>query len=434
MGEQFREDENVLQFMSERDHTEQRNSGEDPRHNQNYLENKDVSLYECFSICWRGKIITVEPIVFLYVLERYLVVLFSGLYYYQRFARDSLQAANYSISEYFCINASYLDEVLGEGASDSVEDNATELTFYVVLSATLVSITSTVIMGPMTDLYGRKFALISVYIGRMIGELMILVIVYCGLNLNWYIAATVISSLFGDYGVFVMAITAYVSDISSLKMRLLRIGLLGLVTYISTGVSTIIGGTWINEVDCDFKSVSWAPFICCIVGVLASMFTFPESLSKDQRRLKRSSAESCNRVKIIWGGLMLYFRRGLVTIKLWISLFVLLLLLTIARGALLIETFFFIRRPLEWSPEEIGLYGGYNAVTHGLSLLLLMPTALAIGVPDVVLAIIGVLSSCLGYLFTAGVRKTWHMFASRYNLDYISHATFAIYSFIISRH
>ena len=409
MGEKYRKDENILQ----RECTDQHNKSH-PRDNQ--IE--DVILYECFSILWRAKIITVEPIVFLYVLERYLVVLFSGLYFYQRFARDSLQAANYSTpGEYFCINASYLDEVLGEGASDSVEDSATELTFYVALSATLVSITSTVIMGPMTDFYGRKFALISVYIGRMIGELMILVIVYYSLNLNWYIASTVISSLFGDYGVFVMAVTAYVSDISSLKKRLLRIGILGLVTYISTGVSTVIGGTWISKVDCDFKSVAWAPFISCVVGVLASMFTFPESLSKDQRKLKRSSAESCKGLKNIWSGLMLYFRRRLVTIKLWINLLVLLLLLTIARGALLIETFFFIRRPLEWSPEEIGLYGGYNAVTHGLALLLLMPMAHAIGVPDVILAIIGVLCSCLGYLFIAGVRKTWHMFASRYYSD-----------------
>jgi len=377
----------------------------------------DVSFYEGFSSCWKAKIITIEPIVFLYVLERFILVLFSGLYYYQRFARDSLRTSNHSMtSEHFCINSSYLDNVLGKGASDSVENNATQMTFFVVLSGTLVSITSTVILGPLTDTYGRKFALISVYIGRMIGELMVLIIVYYSLDLDWYIIATVISSVFGDYGVFVMAITAYVADISSFKMRLLRIGVLGLVTYISTGVGTIISGTWINEVDCDFKSVAWAPFICCVIGVLASMFAIPESLSEDKRDLNRSSTKSCNRLKIIWSGLLLYFRYKLVTIKLWISLFVLLILLTIAQGSLLIETFFFIRQPLEWTPEQIGLYGGYNSLTHGLALLLLMPVTLAIGIPDVVLAIIGALSSCLGYLFTAGVRKTWQMFASRCNL------------------
>ena len=129
---------------------------------------------------------------------------------------------------------------------------------------------------------------------------------------------------------------------------------------------------------------------------------------------------------------MLYFRHRLVTVKLWISLFVLLMLLTISRGSLLIETFFFIRQPLEWSPEQIGLYGGYNAVTHGLALLLLMPIALAVGIPDVLLAIIGVLSSCLGYLFIAGVKETWQMFASKYNNVYI--ILILCYSFIISRH
>lgn len=375
-----------------------------------------VSLCECLSLCWKAKIITVEPIVFVYVLERLLLLLFSGLYYYQRFARDSLQASNHSKSisdEYFCIDASYLDERLGEGASDSVEDDATQLTFFVVLSSTLVSVTSTIIMGPLTDSYGRKFALISVFVGRMIGDLMILIIVYYNLDLNWFIVSSVIASIFGDYSVFTMGITAYVADISSLKMRLLRIGMLGLVTYISSAMSTVIGGTWINEVDCDFKSVAWAPFICCIIGVLASMFTFPESLSKHQRKLNRSSTQSCKGLKIIWSGFMLYFRRKMVTIKLWISLFVLLMLLTISRGALLIETFFFIRKPLEWTPEQIGLYGAYNSVTHGLGLFVLMPIALAIKISDVGVAIIGLLSSCLGYLLTAGVRKTWHMFASK---------------------
>lgn len=389
-------------------------------HDQYDLEydDDDVSLNKCFSLCWKAKIITVEPIVFLYVFERYFAFLFSGLYYYQRFARDRLHAAgNYSITgEHFCINASYLDELLGEGTSDSVETNSTQLTLYVVLSGLVISIVSTIIIGPMTDSYGRKFALILVYVGRMFSELMALIIVYYSLDLNWFIVATVISSVFGDYGVFLMAITAYVTDISSVKMRLLRIGVLSLVSTISSGVTTVIGGTWINEVDCDFRSVVWGPFICCIIGILTSMFAIPESLSKDQRKLNRSAANNCQRLKVIWSGFMLYFRHKLVTIKLWIILFALLMVLTISRGAILIETYFFIRRPLEWSPEEIGLYGGYNSVTHGLGLLLLMPIAHAIGVSDVVLAIIGILSTFLGYLFTAGIKKTWHMFASKYNL------------------
>jgi len=123
----------------------------------------------------------------------------------------------------------------------------------------------------------------------------------------------------------------------------------------------------------------------------------------------------------------------LVTLRLWICLLVLLLFITINRGTLLIDTYFFIRRPLEWSPEQIGYYGGYNSVTHGMALLLLMPIALTVGIPDVILAIVGVVCSGVGYLFIAGVKETWQMYASKsvYVSDYYF---FFHFSFIISRH
>ena len=394
------EDETVLQL------TEQESHDSPAQKVSNSREAEEMKLSECVSLCWRNEIITIEPIVFLYIVERYLAFLLSSLYFYQRYARDKL---NETMTEHFCINSSYLDDMYGDGTSDSVDRKAANLTFIVIVSSVVVIIASTIIIGPLTDQYGRKFALISVYVGRMISELFVLIIVYYELDLNMFIVSAVISSAFGDFGVFVMAVTAYVADISTHTTRLLRIGMISLINFVGIAVIIITGGIWIEEVNCDFRPIAWGPFVCSLVGILMSVFLVPESLPKGQRRI----SSNARGLKALWIGFSLYLKPKLVTLKLWICLVVLLLYITINRGTALIETYFFIRRPLEWGPEQIGYYGGYNSVTHGLALLLLMPIALALGIPDVILAIFGVVCSSVGYLFIAGVKETWQMYASK---------------------
>jgi len=325
--------------------------GQDTR--QNSHRSEELSLHECVSTCWRHKVITVEPIVFLFVIERYLSLLFSSLYFYQKFARDKL---NETMTEYFCINASYLDDVYGDGTSDSVDSKAANFVFLVVVGSVLAAVASTIVMGPLTDQLGRKFALISVYVGRMFGELFILIIVYYNLDLNLFIVSAVISSAFGDYSVFVMAVTAYVADISIHTTRLLRIGVLSLLTFAATALITITGGIWIDQVNCDFRPVAWGPFVFCLIGTVMSMFSVPESLPKEQR-----GASNVRGLKAIWIGLSLYLKPKLVTLKLWICLLILLIFITINRGTLLIENYFFITShswcAMQWSRIPVYCWG-----------------------------------------------------------------------------
>jgi len=376
------------------------------------LEEK-VKLNECCTLYWRTKIITVEPVTFLYMLGTYFTLSFAFQYYFQRYARDILQSANHTVRHDICISDEYLNSTVGKGADDAAEDDAAHLTFLIALSSMVMSVVSTVFMGPLTDRFGRKFAIASANFGSIISSLLIMIIVYQQLNVHYFIAANVVSSFFGGFGVLLMGTFSYVADTSSHATRSLRIGVLELMIYISSALTSVLSGIWLSEVDCNFTSLTWPPFICYIISLLYSLFVLPESLPKVQRQAKARKAGDKG-LTTLWKGVLLYFRPKVVTLKLWICLGVLSTVIINATGAITINTYFFIHYPLQWTPEQIGLYGGYSSVTHGLALLLLMPVALAIGVPDVVLAFIGVLSSCLGYLFIAGVRKTWQMFASKF--------------------
>ena len=376
---------------------------------------ENVNCKDCYSLFWKAKIITVEPVTFLYMLGVYFGVSFGFQYYFQRYARDRLRLANHTMEHHFCITNDYLNSTIGQDAVDVAEDHATHLTFLSTLSGLLMSVVSTMFIGPLTDRFGRKFAIVSSNFGAMISSVLTIIVVYEELDLYYIVATNVVSSFFGGFGVLLMGTFSYIADISSHQIRSLRIGILDVMVYISSALTTLLVGLWLSEVDCSFGSLTWAPLICYLINLLYTLLLLPESLSKAQREARRAEARKIggNKLKVLWKGILLYFRPKLVTLKLWICLGVLLIAIVNITGAVTINTYFYIRKPLGWNPEQIGLYGGYSGVTHSLALLLLMPLAFVIGIPDVVLAIIGVLSSCLAYLFIAGVRETWQMYAGK---------------------
>ena len=380
------------------------------------VELEDVSCVECYSLFWKAKIITVEPVTFLYMLGMSFSIAFTFQYYFQRYARDRLHhsTVHTGISSHICITEDYLNTTIGEDAAqdtvDVAEKHATHLTFLSTLPSMLVSVVSTIFMGPLTDRYGRKFSIASANFGGIVSSTLVVYIVWMELNLYYFIVASVVSSFFGGFGVLLMGTFSYVADISSHKIRSLRIGILEVMVYVSSSLTSVLAGVWLVEVNCDFTSLTWTPLTCYLLSLLYTLFLLPESLSVAQRQAKTAGS---NKLKLLWKGIMLYFQPKLVTLKLWICLGVLLIVIINITGAVIINTYFYIQKPLGWNPEQIGLYGGYNGLTHGLALLLLMPIATAVGVPDIVLAIIGVICSCLSYLFIAGVRRTWQMFVSK---------------------
>ena len=389
-------------------------NSKDEKNKSEEVDLEEVDCNECYSLFWKAKIITVEPIIFFYTFATSFSVYFSYQYFYHRYARDRLPQP----ISHFCISEHYLNDATGNNDTfDEVEDRATHLTFLSTLTSLLISIVFTIIIGPLTDRFGRRFALVSVNFGSMINSLLVMIIVYLELNLYYYVGASLVSSFFGGYGSLFGASFSYVADISSHKTRSLRIAMIEMMIYVTAGLTSVLVGIWLSEVDCNFASLTWVPFCCYILSLLYTILLLPESVSEAQRQALAKKS-GLNKLKVLWKGILLYFRPKLVTVKLWICLGVLLIVVMNITGSLTINTYFYIGKPLEWNPTQIGLFGGYSQLTHGLALLLVMPLAVIIGIPDVFLAIIGVIGSCLGYLLIAGVRKTWQLYASEFALKY----------------
>jgi len=369
-----------------------------------------ITVFDCLLQCWSAKIVTVEPLYFIYAFGVAFFVPMFQQYLYQRYGHARIR--NTTSDAYFCLNETYLDYVAGNGTNGAVEGDCTRLVFYVTVTDIVTSVTAGLVIGPLTDRYGRKIALLLASFSSLLGTVVLVCTVYLSLDLRFFILTSFVSASLGGYLVMSMATLAYIADVSTLKTRTLRIGVLQAVQNVAQTLAFVISGVWIQEIQCDFRPLVWVMVACYSLSILYTIFMFPESLSYKQR-INRATGKS-KRLSAIWSGLQLFFRPKLVTAKLWVGLLALCIAQVNLNGATLISTFFFIHKPLHWHPDQIGYFGSYNSILHGAMLTVGLPVAVVLGLSDLLLCIAALLISSGAYTLIGFVTTSWQMYASKY--------------------
>lgn len=367
-----------------------------------------IGTVQFLRLCWSAKIITVEPLFFIYAFGVSFFVPVFQQYLYQTYGHARI--VNVTVEKYLCLNETFLDHVAGNGTNDEVQGESTRLVFYVTLTDIITSVTAGLIIGPITDRHGRKIALLLASFGSLLGSLVIICTVYLSLDLHFLILASFVSASLGGYLVMSMATLAYVADVSTHKTRTLRIGVIQAVHNVAQTLAFVVSGVWLQETNCDFRPLMWVIVACYSLSILYAIFMFPESLSNKQRVNRTAKSTG---IPAICYGLQLFFKPKLVTMKLWVGLLALCIAQVNLNGASVISTYFFIHDPLRWSPEQIGYYGSYNSVLHGVMLTVGLPLALVIGCPDLLVCIVALLFSSGAYVFIGFVTRTWQMYASK---------------------
>lgn len=369
----------------------------------------EIGTIRCLQLCWAAKIVTVEPLFFIYAFGVSFFVPVFQQYLYQSYGHARIR--NATVEKYLCLNETFLDHVAGNGTNDEVQGESTRLVFYVTLTDIITSVTAGLIIGPITDRHGRKIALLLASFGSLLGSLVIICTVYLSLDLHFLILASFVSASLGGYLVMSMATLAYVADVSSHKTRTLRIGVIQAVHNLAQTLAFVVSGIWLQETSCDFRPLMWVIVVCYSASILYAIVMFPESLSYRQRM---NRTRKSNGVVAICYGLQLFFKPTLVTVKLWVGLLALCIAQVNLNGASVISTYFFIHKPLDWSPEQIGYFGSYNSVLHGVMLTVGLPLALVIGCSDLMVCIVALLFSSGAYTLIGFVSTSWQMYASEY--------------------
>lgn len=369
------------------------------------------SLYQAIR---NARIITVEPVVFLYFFGVYLTNPLFQQYYLKRYSLDALRNTSYpyalgSANGTRCIskdNVNYYSE--SNSTYSVVENDATLIYMIRALVSTTMAIVTTLMMGPLSDQYGRRVVIVLVALGTLLQGLGSLAIVYFSLNLHYFVVIGAIEGVFGNFASLLMSSFSYVSDISSGKWRTMRIGIAESMVFLGGLLALEIGAFWFQERNCDMTYPLYLYVACSVAIVAYTVLFLPESLTREERR--RKSANKPSGIKALIRGVRIFFCyvKEYPVWKLWVALVAVGIMMAIVIAEALVNTFYLV--DLNWSPKKMGNFQAVSTGSHMISLLFVLPVLVALKIPDPMISLFGLIASISMNLLIGLSRSTYLLF------------------------
>ena len=361
-------------------------------------------------------IVTVEPVVFLFTLGTYLYFPLYQQYYYLRYGVDQLEETNFTLpNSSFCLNSTEIDEYGGNGTHKIVEKLSDNLLTYGALCNRLLSLIATLIMGPLSDKYGRRLVIIIVATGMLLQGIISLFIVHYHLSLYFFLVTQAIAGITGDFAAMLMACFTYVVDVSSVRYRTLRIAIAEAMLYFAGAIGEgLISGLWLQELNCYFIPPIWL-FIACALGIIGYTIVFlPESLSSSEYQKQVRKKQSKFQTLVTGVKILFCHYKGLAVWKLWCGLFIILILVFNVMGAIQLNIYYIkAKSSLDWGPETTGLYLALQQLSNMIALLVILPIFIACKLPDALIAIFGLVVHCIINVLVGLASITYQLFISK---------------------
>lgn len=358
--------------------------------------------------CRRAKIVTVEPVLFLYMFGLYLYLSSGEQYLFNRYGRAKfISLLNYTGPWNWCMSYDKLDNIT-EGLGNKVEEETSNLNLITGVTGQFPSIFAALLYGPLSDRIGRKPIMLVIAAVSCITASLALVIVYFNLNLNWLILVSAVNALGGSFPGMITAVYSYIADVGSNKWLTLRLGILESMIFISGTLALSLVGVWLSSSNCWFEPPLWLFLGSNIAILIYVILLLPESLTPAERRERMKHHQSGFAMLI--RGVKIFFIKQYSRWRLWVSLFVMAMVYLVAIGASNVSTLFLLNKPLQWTPKLIGLFQSLSELVNGLALWLLLPILVAIRLPDALIILIGGILAVVMFIAQGLVEHTWEMF------------------------
>ena len=370
-----------------------------------------ISLFLAFR---RAKILTVEPVIFLYMFATYLYFPLYTQYFYLEFAKQVIGNTSVLPNGTYCLTANETDELGGNGTSKKVETLTSYMSVYNSLANQLPSIIFTLIYGPLSDRFGRRPVMLIVAFGSILQGLLAMGIVHWNLSVYFFLLPSALAGISGDFAAILMSCFAYVSDVSSAKSLTFRIGFAEAMLFMAGALAEGTGGLWFQKLNCNFLP-PLTLFIGCNALLIAYVLLFlPESLTRKER--ERNALGKPKGLAVVVRGFKIYYcqvKEYSVWI-LWASLIAIFVLVMTAAGSQRISVLFLkADEPFDWLPTMIGYYQMTSQLSHMLGLFVILPIMVALKLPDALISLIGLAFSAGMNIFTGLAKQTFEMFISK---------------------
>ena len=348
----------------------------------------------------------------------YLFAIIFELYSFNRYGRSALENSTIhpvDVAKNICLNTTFLDEYgPGNHTGDDAESSTAFLALLVSVVGQLPSILASLILGPLSDKFGRRPTMIVILVGFCVHATLSIIIIYQELNLYLFMLSAGVRGATGGVAGILTVCYAYMADISSQKWLTVRLGLLEAAIFLAGTLSLSIGGVWVQWSNCDFTEPTWLVLCCVIAALPYVLIVLPQPVDQNEEnnemRNKRPKPKMYGGPKALLRGLQIFFCKGYPRWKLWFSLLTMAVATINTTGTVVVMTLFLLHKPLQWSPLLIGLYLAASELIHGLTLIIFLPLLVASGVPDSLIILTGLGLSCAMDVCLGFVVETWQMF------------------------
>ena len=351
----------------------------------------------------KTRIITVEPLVFLFMFGLFLMIFTQQQYFFWHYGKLFLNSTHDD-----CISA----EDLESDAVVKVQKSASHLLSYVNFPGQVLGIATSMILGPLSDTMGRRFIFYLVGSGVVLQGVLSLVVVVLNLDVHIFIVGGVLSGMCGGFAATLGASFAYAADVSSPgPSRSIRIAFVEAMVFVAGLIAEGGAGKVLEQLKCSF----W-PLIAVYIGsgllmILYTAVFLREPFSRSER-LQRAAGSPKGIGRLLRGLRLFFCPSTYSTWKLWAALGALTIIVGNLIGAQMITAIFQEGPPLKWKPAMIGYFDVVQMAAHGFATLVILPLLVALSLPDVAIALIGVVFNAAVGVLTGFVRQSWQMFLS----------------------
>lgn len=365
---------------------------------------------------WNAKI-KVEPLIFLYLFTWSFYFPLYEQYYYVRFGSEVLKNTTFPLlngSDTFCLNSSVIEKYGGEDKSLLVQSQSNHLVTYGQLANRLPSIFIVIIIGPLSDRFGRKPVLLASAVGLVLQSIVAVVITSSNLNPYFFILSNFLTGVCGDITGILAGGFAYVSDVSSTSWRTFRIGVVCSLFEVGVALGTFLCGYWLSSSHCNFIPPMWLVLVCSVAIVLWILVLVRESLKKED---KIKAKEKHPRLYTSFlEGLKLFVCKGTQKSmwKLWAAIIILDVAFINAIGNQLVAVFFLKTPPLDASPLVIGVYQALISVSSGVcATLVIAVISVVLNFPDSFSVLLGLVFQCSANILMGFAKTNIQVFSSK---------------------
>ena len=357
-----------------------------------------------------------EIVNFLFLFGVYFQMQISQQYVLQKYARAAIDNwVNGSVMvDHVCLKQKVVENLTSPETYIQVQSRVNSINMISNLAYLLPSIVVSLILGPLSDYYGRKPVIIAVFVGQVLSGIVTVFIIYFDLSLWLFVVTSFITGVSGGFGVILAGVFAYVTDIVPKRWLTLRMGVIEVFIFLGSGVASLSADTWIEATRCSFSPQVWLFVATSSLGLLFACI-IPESLSKKAKLT--NIAKSSKGIGSLVKGFKIYLKPShLGSIKLW-ELWVVTLAMSLAivneTGSMEIIEYFLYNKPLLWHYDRVGQYMLVSSMSHLVALLVLLPILVSFKVPDSVIGLIGCVFACATSAYIALLTTTWEMFLGK---------------------